>query len=304
MLGPAHAACVQSLITARMGYNPDTVLGKRKNVVELLASSNNVRVNQTIDKSQWVGTIMNQGQDGSCGGHGTAKEVKISHGDAGFPITGDVSPKFTYAGARREYSPATYPNPNPLTDSGIDPTSLLDWLMREGWVPIGTDSQCPTPDGRYSDIWGPADTSAVPPNVNDDVQLDAEIAGRMNLDVTPYDIDVSGGTQQVRLAFGVQGTGVGLGIFVDSAFMNWNPANGPLGGTANLNDPNGGGHWVTNAILSYDANGNPLWTIPNSWGIEWGQSGLIVVQDAWLASSLSQSIAMKVNSASKARLVA
>jgi hypothetical protein len=297
MFGPAHAACLGSKNKARFGYNPDQRIGVRKHVGELLSSTGRLGASLVaVDKRSTNGTVLNQGQTGSCGGHGTVKVIRTAILDGGGSLPAgvdDFSPGYVYRAARRVSTPATFPDVTPLTDSGIDPEALDTCIPLVGFVPIGTDSQCPTPDGRYSDVWGPNDGSA-PPNVNTDLQLDAEVAGRVNLNVTPYDIDISQGTAQVGQTFAIKGVGVGLGIFVDTPFMNWNPANGPLTGTCNLNDPNGGGHWVDEAELFFDADGKPVWGILNSWDKTWGDSGYIVVADQWLASSLSQAVAMKV----------
>jgi hypothetical protein len=279
-----------------LGYVPDLAWSARANIQELSLTTTSA----PASKVAFEGTCFDQGREGACGGAGTAKIVRVAHASLGITLGfADYSPKWFYALARRISTPATSATGPALTDSGINPAALLTVIPKFGAVPIGTDSQCPTPDGRYFDIWG--SESSAPANVNNDVQFDAEVTGRQLLDMTAYNIDVSGTADaiaaQVTPVLQTPGLGHAFGIFVDTAFENWNPANGPLDGEANLNDPNGGGHWLhqDEITLAYVA-GKRCWGFQNSWSQDnWGLQGRIYVTDTRLVSMTSQAIAVKVN---------
>jgi hypothetical protein len=295
MFGPAHAACVAAPL--KYGYIPDKFWGHRPDVSTLALTTSSA----SASKVQWNGRGFNQSQVGSCGGHGTAKALRQAYLSAGFawpfPIGAgqDFSPKWFYALARRLSTPATSAGGPPLTDSGIDPTTLLAVVPQFGAVPIGTDAQCPAPDGSYSDCYST--------NCNQDVQLDAEIEGRSTLDFTAYNVDASSGdadeiAAQVTPVLQTPGLANAFGIFVDSAMQAWDPSQGPLSSTCNLSDPNGGGHWIDQdeITLTY-VSGTRCWGFLNSWDVTWGLNGRIYVTDNRLVSMTSQIIAFKANSA-------
>jgi hypothetical protein len=290
----AHAACTAATRRDRLGYIPDKTHDQRPHVLSLGLTTTSA----AASKVEWNGTSFNQGGFGSCGGHGTAKAQRQAYLSAGFPwpFAGDnqdFSPCWFYKLARRISMPATSASGPPLTDSGIDPTSLLS-VTPLGLVPIGTDGQCPAPDGTYTDCYAAT--------VNVDVQLDAEIEGRSNIDISAYNVDASSGdadaiAAQVTPILQTPGLSNAFGIFVDSAFENWDPSQGPLASACNLNDPSGGGHWIDqDEITMTYVNGTRCWGFLNSWG-SWGLNGRIYVTDTRLVTMTSQIIAFKANSA-------
>ena len=288
-----HAACLAAPVKARCGYVPDKTFGARADVRSLSL----VATDAPASKVQYDGNPFNQNRCASCGGHGTAKAKRQAYLSAGYawPFAGqfqDFSPKWYYALARRLSTPATSASGPPLTDSGIDPSTLIA-VESFGDVAIGTDAQCPAPDGSYSDCY--------PANVNDDVQLDAEIEGRVQVDFTAYDVDVSSANADtiaslVTPVLQTPAFGVAYGIFCDSAFEAYDPANGPLDGAANLNDSQGGGHWIDadEITMTYVA-GKRCWGLLNSWSATFGLNGRIYVTDTRLVSMISQAIAFKAN---------
>jgi hypothetical protein len=297
MFGPAHAACSQASRRARLGYVPDASPGKRPDARDLMLAndwSGGVHVALTpLDLFPYFGDFFDQGGEGACGGAGTAKAAKVAHRGSLPSGMADCSPGYFYRIARRYSTPATSADGPPLTDSGVDPESLIR-VMDWGLVPIGTGGQCPTPDGRYFDLW--SDTEGPGGNVNADVTLGAETAGLVSVDVSAHDVDVSAGTDLLFPALQLPRACTAVGIFVDTPFEQWTPGNGPLDGLANLNDPDGGGHWVClPQLVGVDASGRPIWGIGNSWSKQWGDGGKIQVTDRRMASMLSQAIVFQVN---------
>lgn len=304
MFGVAYEACQRATRKGRLGYTPDTTIGSRAHIKQLIArmglrrfpGEESAAPAAAASKVSWNGRTFDQDGEGSCGGHGTAKALRQAYLSAGFAwpweAAEDFSPCWFYKLSRRLSTPATSPSGPPLTDSGIDPTTLLSVVPTFGVVPIGTDAQCPAPDGAYSDCY--AD------NVNVDVQLDAEIEGRQSLDFTAYDVDASGTADQtaaqVTPILQTPGLANAFGIFVDSPFENWDPSQGPLDSVCNLNDPAGGGHWIDQdeITLTY-LQGVRCWGFLNSWSDTWGLKGRIYVTDRRLVSMTSQIIAFKAN---------
>lgn len=290
MFGPAHAACLAATRKDRLGYNPDKSTGTRAHVGALLATLASLATATAADKTAFLAPQEDQGPFGSCGGHGTSQMLAMAYGSAGKPLGFTASPGYTYRGARRLSTPATSASGPALTDSGIDPETLIAFLQTFGCVPIGFDSACPTSDGRYSDV----ETS----NVNTDIQLDAEVSGRTRLTLTAHDVDVSGSIASIQAQvvplLAAPGVAVGFGIFVDTAFENWDPSQGPLDGAANLNDTAGGGHWLPPSAFALDGS-TGLYTLKNSWGSSFGIAGSIVVTDRRMQSMLSQAIAIQVS---------
>jgi hypothetical protein len=294
MFGPAHAACLAAARRDRLGYIPDKTWDARPHISTL----NLTTTAAPASKVQWNGRTFNQGGFGSCGGHGTAKAERQAYLSAGYtwPFEGDnqdFSPCWFYKLARRISTPATSANGPPLTDSGIDPLALDAVVPQFGAVVIGTDGQCPAPDGTYTDCYAAT--------VNVDAQLDAEIEGRCALDFTTYNIDASSGNAdaiaaQVTPVLQTPGLANAFGIFVDSAMENWDPATGPLSTPCNLSDPSGGGHWIDqDEITMTFLNGVRCWGFLNSWDDTWGLQGRIYVTDTRLVTMTSQIIAFKAN---------
>lgn len=210
--------------------------------------------------------LIDQGTTGHCGGAGTAQIVYTAMCAAGTPLPWVPSPRSIYALAR---TLARLSANQSLTDSGIMPFYLLAVLAQFGVEPI----QAPTPDGRYDDVCGPDDLFGLPaarPNVNDEISLlDLETSG-LRLLTGQYRVNESGpnATNQIASALSVDKAPAGIGIFVDSNFMQWDPRTGPIT-RINLADPKGGGHWLActyfyaHPVLGLVLGG------PNSWNALW-----------------------------------
>jgi hypothetical protein len=222
---------------------------------------------------------MDQGQFGSCTGHGTAQGLAVSCAVAGIKLGFVPSPRGVYANARcMELSDPS----QPLTDSGSEPADVMTVLQTLGVRAI----QAPTDDGRYSDV---DDT-----NVNAKptlLELEAEV---VHLVVGEYRIDEKSADAPQQVAAAIAGLhggpscAVGIGVFVDTAFMNWTPKGGPLDAPPNQNDPNGGGHWVAIVGFATAADGTLVFDVVNSWGDMWGDgTGHIQVTQKWLMAAVS-----------------
>jgi hypothetical protein len=212
---------------------------------------------------------LDQGQSGSCTFHGTPMAICISCSFAGIPLGLIPSPRVGYATVRTiERALPT----DALTDSGAMPADVMTVLSSYGV----TAMQGPTPDGRNSDIWTAQDTTVEPPNVNTDVVLDDLVASGQKILTGEYRVDETQPTflEQVKAAI-TAGYAVGIGIFVDTAFENWDYKTAPQGlTTVNFNDSNGGGHWICLNAYQTNADGSVTFSGPNSWG-SWGAPALV-----------------------------
>lgn len=238
---------------------------------------------------QFEGAILDQGRSGSCTFHGTPQALWVTFKAAGTPLPFMPSPHIGYGIIRvLERASASVA----LTDSGAMPADIKTVIDTYGISPI----QAPTPDGRYSDIWTADDVAGIanapPPNINvEPVLADLEQAGT-EIVADAYRIDETEAdfTTQIMAAIsGVTNNGVGracgIGVFVDSAFMNYDGST-PMN-TVNLTDPNGGGHWLALTYYYTMADGTLVFGGPNSWGSSWGKAGHYEVTAAWLKASVS-----------------
>ena len=263
----AHEAIANAFRGHFHGYIPDDTAGRYQKPAGLM-----LRAAPTVLQASLIPNevpILNQGQTGSCGGHGITQIIAASLPTLGFV----ASPRTTYALARIIRRTLASQG---LSDSGVMPSDLLTVLRQYGIKPMAPTV---TPDGRYSDVWGPGDLTGLPlaqPNVNTEPDLlDLETSG-LKLLTGEYRIDETDPAlpQQILASVNAKAP-AGVGIFVDSAFMSWDPSTGPIK-SINLADPQGGGHWLA---LTYGYT-TPAGTIvlggPNSWGAEWpvGSSGV------------------------------
>jgi hypothetical protein len=260
----AHEAIANAFKGHFHGYIPDDASGRYQKPASLL-----LKASGAVAQASLVGCeapILNQGQTGSCGGHGTTQAAYTALNAAGFSPLTVPSPRILYALARiMQRTNAS----QGLADSGVMPSDLLTVLRQYGIKPMAPTV---TPDGRYSDVWGPGDLTGLPlaqPNVNTEPDLlDLETSG-LKLLTGEYRIDESDPTlaQQILASVNAKAPG-GVGIFVDSAFMSWDPSTGPIK-SINLADPQGGGHWLALTYGYTTPAGVVVLGGPNSWGAEW-----------------------------------
>lgn len=236
--------------------------------------------------------ILNQGPTGSCTGHGTSQGLWTTFQASGRPLLWVPSPKRTYFLGRAYARAATTPEGQPmpaLTDSGAMPADVMAALPVDGVRAM----RGPTSDGRNSDV-DPATIDAEETVADEESGLQALVTGQYRIDPSAPDA-----SDQVAASV-VSRAAVGVGGFVDTAFMNWEPGDPPLG-PPDTSDPQGGGHWITltsfragsAAARSFPASVGDVTKAtlapritrgPNSWGPDWGDRGHFEVDDGWIGA--------------------
>lgn len=246
------------------------------------------------------GSILDQNDTGSCTGHGTSQWLQVTYAKAGRPLPFRPSPRGVYGITRGiDRASGLLPGqPLPaLQDCGGMPASVMIACAQFGILPL----VMPSPSGFQSDI----DST----NVNDELKLgDFEKASSELLQAARL-IDPTDAAFQDNLAAAIEQTGAaGIGIFVDAGFQGYTPATGPVQ-SINLQDPNGGGHWL--ALTSFRtatpadiALGIPAGALifrgPNSWTAQWGDAGHFEITGPCLKTVCSDCYAVFLPSTKKA----
>lgn len=280
----------QAAPICRFGYRPDHPLLKTQRHSHQLLTASPV-VAKSASQEQYEGPIVNQQYSSSCPGGGTAQQLWTGYNAAGKPLPFFPSPDGIYKNTRvLERRNANFA----LTDSGAMPSDIMRALSSFGVRKM----RAPTPDGRIYDIWTSDDVAntpnAPPPNVNLEPTLSELEEEGMKLVTGEYRVDENAADAITQICAAICGAGLpkglvlGIGIFVDYNFMNWTPNKGPLDGTPDFKDPNGGGHWL--CLDSYDGfkdGAAGLLRGPNSWGTSWGDSGHFEITSKRLMASVS-----------------
>lgn len=252
----------------------------------------------TVDMTDCAPPIFDQWQWGSCFGHGSAGAGTAAFAAAGIPLDWVMSPAGIYritrcvTRSRMGQDPSTHP----LSDTGSYPVDGFEAMEQWGIHPLGQVDAA-----HNTDCFGGA-VNAEP------VQAELESDGEHLL--TGHQVSGSSGVASALS----ERYPVGFGIFVDTAFEEWNPAKGFLGAPVNPYDPNGGGHFIytvgyTRAgLLAQDINALPERLRPtdssiaaaicqnaaklasgarigfgvNSWSSRWGLHGFFLYLDALL----------------------
>lgn len=274
-----------------LGHIPDTAEKAKRFPLMTVAdvtSLTDAAVPPSADNSALEGSILDQNETGSCTGHGSSQWLLVSYAFQGRPLPFRPSPKGIYDCTRDLDRAAATPTGElpPLTDSGGMPADIVVAISAMGIRPL----VMPSPQGFASDI----DTS----NCNVEEKLgEFEHAANTLLDAARR-IDPSQPDFVTNLCAAIAATGaVGVGVFVDTAFEQYNPANGPLT-TCNTSDPNGGGHWLCIDKFETQADGTIVFTGPNSWTAQWGDKGHFSVTGAWMVQSCSDCYAIFLPKAS------
>jgi hypothetical protein len=234
------------------------------------------------------GPVLDQNGCGSCTAHGSAQAAIASAAAQGRPLIAVPSLVDLYAITRsleRAMSiGAGEPLPS-LTDSGAEPTDILS-----AWQRYGTRAaQLPSPQGFRSDC--------DPSNVNNEIDLETIETDGQKLVTGGYRIDTSTDSflDQICASIGATQTACGVGIFVDSTFEAWGQnwtSNTPPIASVDMNDSNGGGHWI--AVTSYrpdpSRTGKRIFRGPNSWwndpNTPWGAGGFWEMTDDCLVRAI------------------
>lgn len=216
----------------------------------------------SVDLSAFQPPVMDQGPCGSCEGHSSAAATYTSFAKAGEKLPWVPSPAGIYTLARcvDRSDPS-----QPLADVGTETNSVLRAISEFGIRPMGAL----TSDGRYSDC--------EPSNVNNEPNLGQLEQDGLMLVVSPYAITTTGEEKWADYkAAMANGFAVRVDSFVDMAFENWSAGDKPFG-VPDYTDQRGGGHALYSAGYSGD-NGD----VTNSWGLQWGMNGHIVVSKAFI----------------------
>jgi hypothetical protein len=108
-------------------------------------------------------------------------------------------------------------------------------------------------------------------------------------------VDNTAPTFIAQLCAGIHTCGsAGIGVFVDTGFENYTPEAGPIS-SVDLNDPNGGGHWLALTSYRVGADGKVIFRGPNSWGPGWGDNGHFEVTEDFMTQSCSDAYIFSVS---------
>jgi len=260
---------------------------------------------------------LDQGRSSACGGHAPAVWLVIAASIAGIDLgfKGPPSQRHIYACSRALEGPG---GTGPLDDTGVmpaDPILAIQTMGIRGMDKGVNDNGAivKTPDGRCSDVTTDADLKHVGSSETGNVGLRPtaeELAASMRELVlgshaidpaAPYFLETLASALSGDANKGILPRPITATIFVDTPFDAWgdSPQPGPLGGTPNFADKNGGGHYVTIVGHRTEADGSLSFLILNSWSETWGVAppsgglpGLIWVTGAWLKASCSESYAI------------
>ena len=230
----------------------------------------------SLDLRPFLPKVYDQGQTGSCEGHAGSAGIAGACAKLGRPLSFVPSMGGLYTLARAlDRAPNADGSLTALGDVGAEGNQIIRSMQEYGIRPMGPMAS----DGRFSDC--------DPSTINDEPilgEMESDAVWRMMgaysiLDQTAN--DVGDAYMQALNAFGPLPTA----SFVDSAFMNWTPAEGPIG-LPDTTDPNGGGHKIL--CVGYDQQGpggTRRWIIRNSWSETWGDAGYFYASDEWLAQT-------------------
>lgn len=223
---------------------------------------------KSVDHAVSAPGIFDQGDVGSCWAHAASRGISTSLALSGTPLPWIPSMDAIYRNARclmraaGEFSGA-------LSDTGTDPFYGMQALAQFGVKGMGATV------GRYSDC--ALSAVAKEPLLGD---LEAEAH---DLLIGAHQIISSGANRVEDICRALaSGSAVIVGVFVDTAFEDWTPSQGPIGAPKDPNDPNGGGHAL--AVDGYDtrADGSRILTVANSWATDWGDAGRFTAAPAWI----------------------
>lgn len=226
----------------------------------------------------------NQGQSGNCTAASTTISTFTACESLGIPLGFVPSQRALYAPTRaRERAAATPVGQKlpELKDTGADLEDVFAVMAEYGVRPMIVDQ---SPDGRFSDIWGPDDGSA-PSNLNDEPEvIDLETAADVivKLDVASHAIPATDPNASDLMAAALDADPplpIEACGFVDTAFMNMTP--GQVAGAPNEADPNGGGHAFWFSAYRTNARGEREFKLENSWGT-WCENGACWVSMAFV----------------------
>jgi hypothetical protein len=171
-----------------------------------------------------------------------------------------------------------------LQDDGRELADEITGLMSCGAAAIGTDSQCPTPDGRYSDVWSDADVANLSPvpdaNVTAEPDLQALQASAYDVLSGAYTVTLSDANSGAQCAAALDsGFALYIGFSCGMAFQQLGPND--IAQPTPANDNSAGGHSIIIVSYRINAAGQYEWLIRNSWGAGWADNGGVWCSDTW-----------------------
>jgi hypothetical protein len=216
-----------------------------------------------LDDTAHAPPVFDQGPTGSCEGHASSGCTAMVFTKQGEALPWIPSMLDTYTLAR--CIDRGDPNGGALWDSGTMTSSVI-----AAYADFGISGmRARASDGRFSDC-DPATLNAEP----DLLQLERDA---LKLVIGAYQITSVGAQRLADVkAAQVNGFGVRIDSFVDTAFEEWTAGSAPFG-APNYADQNGGGH----ALYLVGYQGNNM-IVRNSWGRDWGDGGNIIVAPAFL----------------------
>jgi len=251
------------------GYIPNPA-GHMKTSFRLLRGQVAAAYPSAATLEQFYPPRMDQNRTSSCIGHGSSGAAYTSLWSKGQKLSFVPSPKGWYDVARciDRADPSVL-----LTDDGAMPNSAMRGSTEWGIRAI----KAPTSQGYYSDC--------EPSTINDEPTLD-ELAQEAQFKLIGwYGITDTGKQRIDDLCSAIYaGWAVGDGSFVDTGFENWK-AGDPAYGAADLNDPNGGGHWEFYGAYRTAASSKKEFQLVGSWGSDdsvWGFNGTIWVTEEFV----------------------
>ena len=212
--------------------------------------------------------IFDQGQTGSCEGHGWARCIAIECAASGIPLPFIPSPLYLYRNALA-IERATFPTGanEPLDDSGTDSPAIL-----RGLATYGVRAITPLAD-RYSDC--------DPATICDEPSIDEEIAGAANPMAGAYEIPIDSPNLIDLVETAIDSRiPINVEMFVDTAFMGASGSNVVIG-SINASDPKGGGHDMALVAKRVLADNTVQILLANSWSTGWGDQGY-----AWITQDV------------------
>lgn len=230
--------------------------------------------------------IVDQGQEGDCTAASDAASTWTALAAKGTPLPFFPSQRLLYAVTRAiERAAAAAGRTLPeLSDTGADMEDVFTAEAEYGVAPMVVDQ---SPDGRFSDIWGPDDGPAAP-NLNGEAELAALFTAAttlIKLDVHAHVIPVDDPNRSDLMAAAldadppipIQACGP-----VGAAFQSMQP--GQVLGPTPASDKTQGGHAFYFRAYRTNANGEREWLLRNSYGPQWCEAGGCWVSEAFIAS--------------------
>ncbi len=222
-------------------------------------------ISDAVDMTPYRPPIFDQGQTGSCVGHGTVGAVMTTLAKAGTPASELLCPLSVYRLARcmdRTLSWYGSPSPPPLMDDGTDPDLAMHAIATWG---IATCRELLGVDGPGSDY-----TARLEAEVNREPML-GELEASDAFKLVGQHAILSGGQQRLDDVARALDSGFAVGLAVyasDNRFQCY------VGGVL-MQAPavSRCDHWTYLTGFYTDATGHRIYRGVNSWGPSWGESG-------------------------------